>query len=83
MSTKTFSQIRLEQAINLIIDDDTPIREISIRCPYCGDSIKNPNSTHLGIKGSVTLRFIIVSNVMLRALFRQGFWRIWISIKQL
>lgn len=50
MSTKTFSQIRLEQAINLIIDDDTPIREISIRCPYCGDSIKNPNSTHLGIR---------------------------------
>lgn len=53
MSTKkTFSQIRLEQAINLIVDGKTPILQISIRCPYCGDS-RNPGSTHLGVKFGV------------------------------
>jgi hypothetical protein len=46
---KTFSQIRLEQAINLIVDENKPIKEISIRCPYCGDSRRNPNATHMGI----------------------------------
>lgn len=50
MSKKTFSQIRLEQSINMIVDENKPIKEISIRCPYCGDSVKNPLSTHLGIK---------------------------------
>jgi hypothetical protein len=47
---KTFSQIRLEQAINLIVDESKPINEISIRCPYCGDSRHNPSATHMGIK---------------------------------
>lgn len=47
---KNFSQIRLEQAINLIVDENKPIREISIRCPYCGDSRRRPGATHLGIK---------------------------------
>ena len=47
---KTFSQIRLEQAINLIVDEDKPINEISIRCPYCGDSRHNPSATHMGLK---------------------------------
>jgi len=70
---KTFSQTRLEQAITLIVDQDKPIKEISIRCPYCGDSKHNPSATHLGIKfghpsafhcfrcdesGSVNVRFL-------------------------
>ena len=47
---KTFSQIRLEQAINLIVDEDKPIKGINIRCPYCGDSKRNPSAAHMGVK---------------------------------
>lgn len=46
---KTFSQTRLEQAITLIVDEKRPIKQITIRCPYCGDS-RNPRSAHLGVK---------------------------------
>jgi hypothetical protein len=46
---KTFSQIRLEQAINLIVDENRQIKEINVRCPYCGDS-KKPTSAHVGVK---------------------------------
>jgi hypothetical protein len=47
---KTFSQTRLEQAITLIVDENKLIREVSIRCPYCGDSKRDPRATHMGVK---------------------------------
>lgn len=54
---KTFSQTRLEQAINLIVDENRPIKEISIRCPYCGDSKRNPRATHMGVKFMPTTQY--------------------------
>jgi len=58
---KTFSQTRLEQAITLIVDENRPIKEISIRCPYCGDSKHNPRATHMGVKFMPTPKYPVPS----------------------
>lgn len=58
---KTFSQIRLEQAITLIVDEDKPIKEINIRCPYCGDSKRNSLATHMGVRFMVDNRVPVPS----------------------
>jgi len=54
---KTFSQTRLEQAITLIVDEDRPVKEITIRCPYCGDSRRDASATHMGVKFMPTPKY--------------------------
>lgn len=47
---KSFSTRRIEQAIDLTVLENRKIKEVSVRCPYCGDSRRNRAATHLGIR---------------------------------
>lgn len=45
-----FKQDILDMLLDLPFAKFDKVKQVMVRCPFCGDSVKNHNSTHFGIK---------------------------------